>query len=212
VSEVFSGIHPGLGEAGGMCGRGMTDVRLCEPGICGSEPYIAPEVLERKQRYDPRALDVWSSAIIMIYLIFGGAIWNRAVRGEPHFDSLVKGWETWEEKRAAASDDSFVAEMDYPSMRSFDKRIQPPALRRLLVQMLHPDPNHRIPITEVINNRWMKNVECCQLESYDDPVPIDASKKNSSLASSRRVYFHNHLPILAHGTHSLGKMPGAPGY
>lgn len=45
VSEVFSGIHPGLREAGGQCGKGMKDVRLCAPGICGSMPYIAPEVV-----------------------------------------------------------------------------------------------------------------------------------------------------------------------
>lgn len=48
VSEVFSGIHPGLRSAGGKCGLDMKDVRLCSPGICGSLPYISPEVLARK--------------------------------------------------------------------------------------------------------------------------------------------------------------------
>ena len=48
VSEVFSGEHPGLREAGGECGKNMKDVRRCAPGICGSLPYIAPEVLEKK--------------------------------------------------------------------------------------------------------------------------------------------------------------------
>jgi protein-serine/threonine kinase len=45
VSEVFSGIHPGLRAAGGQCGKDMNEVRLCAPGICGSMPYIAPEVV-----------------------------------------------------------------------------------------------------------------------------------------------------------------------
>jgi protein-serine/threonine kinase len=45
VSEVFSGIHPGLRAAGGQCGKEMGEVRLCAPGICGSMPYIAPEVV-----------------------------------------------------------------------------------------------------------------------------------------------------------------------
>jgi protein-serine/threonine kinase len=45
VSEVFSGIHPGLRAAGGQCGKEMNEVRLCAPGICGSMPYIAPEVV-----------------------------------------------------------------------------------------------------------------------------------------------------------------------
>lgn len=48
VSEVFCGEHPGLRVAHGECGINMRDFRLCAPGICGSVPYIAPEVLEKK--------------------------------------------------------------------------------------------------------------------------------------------------------------------
>ena len=48
VSEVFSGEHPGLRAAKGECGKNMGKVRTCAPGICGSLPYIAPEVLEKQ--------------------------------------------------------------------------------------------------------------------------------------------------------------------
>lgn len=48
VSDVFCGEHPGLREAGGECGKNMKEFRRCAPGICGSLPYIAPEVLEKK--------------------------------------------------------------------------------------------------------------------------------------------------------------------
>ena len=48
VSEVFCGEHPGIRGARGECGVNMGDCRLCAPGICGSLPYIAPEVLEKK--------------------------------------------------------------------------------------------------------------------------------------------------------------------
>ena len=48
VSEVFCGEHPGVRNAGGECGKNMRDTRRCAPGICGSLPYIAPEVLEKK--------------------------------------------------------------------------------------------------------------------------------------------------------------------
>jgi protein-serine/threonine kinase len=51
VSEVFSGIHPGLRAAGGQCGKDMNEVRLCAPGICGSMPYIAPEVVIKSGQY-----------------------------------------------------------------------------------------------------------------------------------------------------------------
>ena len=48
VSEVFSGQHPGVRGSGGECGKDMGEVRRCKPGLCGSLPYIAPEVLEKK--------------------------------------------------------------------------------------------------------------------------------------------------------------------
>lgn len=47
VSEVFAGIHPGLRSAGGQCGKEMGQVRLCPPGMCGSPPYVAPEVIAK---------------------------------------------------------------------------------------------------------------------------------------------------------------------
>ncbi|KAJ3501306.1 hypothetical protein NM208_g16962 [Fusarium decemcellulare] len=212
VSEVFSGTHPGLREAGGQCGRNMGDIRLCSPGICGSEPYIAPEVLAKKAAYDPRALDVWSSAIIMIYLTFGGAIWSRAEQGNLHYDKLVEGWNKWYAKHPEC--DACISDTDYPKCYALDVGVTPPALRRLLLQMLNPDPNKRISIEDVINNRWMKNVECCQLESYDDPTQIiDATKKDAtSINGNKKIFCHNHLPPKAISSHSLGKMPGQAGY
>jgi protein-serine/threonine kinase len=212
VSEVFCGTHPGLREAGGQCGRNMGgEIRLCSPGICGSEPYIAPEVLAKKESYDPRALDVWSSAIVMIYLTFGGAIWSRAEPGELHYDKLVTGWNKWYAKHPES--DASISDSDYPKCYALDVGMSPPALRRLVLQMLNPEPSKRIGIDEVINNRWLKNVECCQLESYDDPaLLIDATKKDNSVHGNKKIFCHNHLPPKGTGSHSLGKMPGQAGY
>lgn len=214
VSEVFCGTHPGVRESGGQCGRNMGDLRLCSPGICGSEPYIAPEVLAKKTRYDARALDVWSSAIVMIYMTFGGGIWSRAEKSPEnmHYNKLVEGWEKWYAKHP--DPDACISESDYPKCYALDVGVSPPALRRVLLQMLNPDPNKRIGIEEVLNNRWMKNVECCQLESYEDPTQlIDATRPDATkLNGNKKIFCHNHLPPKSTGTHSLGKMPGQPGY
>ncbi|KAJ9155689.1 Kinase-like protein [Pleurostoma richardsiae] len=213
VSEVFCGIHPGLREAGGQCGINMGEIRLCAPGICGSEPYIAPEVLEKKEHYDPRALDVWGAAIVMINLIFGAPIWERAkLEKNDNYAALVKGWEKWNAKHP--DDEQVFTDTDYPNVLAFDMMVKPPALRRVLLRMLNPNPKKRCTITDVMNNRWVKNVECCQLDSYDDPAKlIDASKKHTmKVTGSKKIFCHNHLPPQNHGSHSLGKMPGQPGY
>jgi protein-serine/threonine kinase len=47
VSDVFCGDHPGMRSSGGLCGQNMGDIRCCTPGVCGSLPYIAPEVLAK---------------------------------------------------------------------------------------------------------------------------------------------------------------------
>jgi protein-serine/threonine kinase len=50
VSEVFSGVHPGERETDGQYRRDMSEtVLLCKPGICGSMPYIAPEVMAEQR-------------------------------------------------------------------------------------------------------------------------------------------------------------------
>lgn len=51
VSEVYCGEHPGARSSGGKCGQNMGEQRLCVPGICGSPPYIPPEVLSLKGKH-----------------------------------------------------------------------------------------------------------------------------------------------------------------
>ncbi|CAK7201395.1 hypothetical protein SEUCBS139899_004099 [Sporothrix eucalyptigena] len=97
ASDVFSGTHPGLRAAGGRCGHNsdMT-VRLCRPGICGSLPYISPEVLDGKVPYDPRKLDVWAAGIVLVHLFFGGSLWNEARVGQNKtYDKLLSSWGKW---------------------------------------------------------------------------------------------------------------------
>lgn len=213
VSEVFSGIHPGVREAGGECGRDMGALRLCAPGVCGSEPYIAPEVLAKDRHYDARALDVWSAAVVMINLLVGAGLWAKAQVGAPNseqYAELVKGWNKWNVKHP--DPDARMTETDYPHYMVFDTYFNPPPLRRVLLSMLNPNPDKRATIVEVLNNRWVKGIECCQLETYDDPaLLIDATKK-SCFSGTKKIYCHSHLPPKSLGTHSLGKMPGQAGY
>lgn len=215
VSEVFSGIHPGARESGGECGRQMGDVRLCNPGVCGSEPYIAPEVLAKDRKYDPRALDVWSAGIVMIALYCGSTLWEKARYDDPrsqHYTALVKSFDKWNAKHPDGN--AVITESDYPHYPIFDTFFNPPALRRVLLMMLNPNPDKRAKISDIVKHRWMKNIECCQAESYDDPhVVIDATKSSSlNTKGTRKIFCHNHLPPHIHNTHSLGKMPGQVGY
>ncbi|KAF5541348.1 HAL kinase [Fusarium phyllophilum] len=52
------------------------DVHLMS-GLCGSGPYIAPEVYT-DQEYDGRAVDVWACGVIYIAMRTGGYLWHEA--------------------------------------------------------------------------------------------------------------------------------------
>ena len=211
VSEVFSGTHPGVRESGGQCGQNMGELRLCSPGICGSEPCIPPEIIAKKDKYDPRGSDVWGTAIIMLCMCVGGYTWNRAERGtgNAHFDNHCSAYDRWMSKHPEA--EGIISENSYPRVKLLDLAVNPPALKRILLQMLNPDPTKRITIQEVLQNRFVKNIECCQLPNYDDPaLVIDATKKNGNIGN--KIFCHSHLPPKTKGTHSLGKMPGQAGY
>jgi protein-serine/threonine kinase len=145
----------------------------------------------------------------MLHIIFGGALWEKAEAGSVHsnYDALVKGWAKWEAKHPEGA---VPTETDYPHVQAFDGHIHPPALRRLMIGMLNPNPQRRLTIAEVIKNRWLKNIDCCQVDSYEDPSKvIDASKgKNCYAKSNTKVVIHSHLPQKDHKYHLI-RLPGS---
>lgn len=50
VAVVFRGPHPGLRQVYNDT-EDLDEIRKCEPGICGSLPYIAPEVLRKDSKF-----------------------------------------------------------------------------------------------------------------------------------------------------------------
>lgn len=203
VSEVFCGDHPGLKTAGGECGKNMGVVRTCAPGLCGSLPYIAPEVLTKEVEYDPRPLDVWSSAITYVTMQFGGPPWHSAKEDQPNYARFLDGWERWLTEHPDGEIKN--EEGGWPKCGSLFSNVDPPPLRRLLLKMLHPDPEKRITVREVLTGSFLKGTECCSPESYEDKVDcgFDASKGMKGLSKANVLPKHNHIPPKEHRTPAL---------
>ncbi|CAO2652198.1 Nn.00g004810.m01.CDS01 [Neocucurbitaria sp. VM-36] len=193
VAEVFSGEHPGLRASGGECGKNMGELRLSAPGICGSLPYIAPEVLEKNHSYDPRPLDIWSCAIVYLTMTFGGCPWQAAKTEFEYYARFKKGWNQWLEEHP---DGQIVDGPDgHPKCGKLFSLIEPPSIKRLILKMLHPIPSKRIMIREVLKTACIKNIGCCCPETYDDPkVCFDASKASSAKIAATKKYLHHHIP------------------
>ncbi|CAI6341159.1 unnamed protein product [Periconia digitata] len=194
VAEVYSGEHPGLRAAQGECGKNMTDVRLSAPGICGSLPYIAPEVLEKSGEYDPRPLDVWSCAIVYLTMTFGGCPWQAAKPEFEYYARFKKGWDEWLPEHPDGK--IFDGVDGHPKCGKLFSLINPPAVKRLMLKMLHPNPAMRITIREALDTHFMRNVNCCCPENYEDPkCCVDASKGTKGIkAAPTKKYLHHHIP------------------
>ncbi|KAF2184059.1 Pkinase-domain-containing protein [Zopfia rhizophila CBS 207.26] len=196
VAEVFSGEHPGLRVAGGECGKNMGEVRLSTPGICGSLPYIAPEVLAKQGNYDPRPLDVWSCAIVFLTMTFGGCPWQAAKPEFEYYARFKKGWDEWLPNHTDGQ--IFDGPDGHPKCGKLFSLINPPPIKRLLLKMLHPIPEKRITIREVISTTCIKNINCCCPDSFEDPACcIDTSKcisKRTSRMTAQKKFLHHHIP------------------
>jgi protein-serine/threonine kinase len=194
VAEVFSGEHPGLRASGGQCGKNMGAVRLSAPGICGSLPYIAPEVLAKKGPYDPRPLDVWSCAIVYITMTFGGCPWQAAKSEFEYYATFKRGWQNWLKEHPDG--DLFEGPNGYPRCGKLFNMIEGPAIRHLILRMLHPIPEKRITIRDVLNTSLIRDVDCCASESFEDSGCCVGNIRPSSAHGrlSPKKPQHHHIP------------------
>lgn len=125
---------------------GVSDVfRTCwekeahkSKGLCGSEPYIAPEEFGGDP-YDARKVDIWSSGIIYYAMLFHGVPWRQATLKDPNYAYYLENRSHFE-----------------PFMRL------PPALAHLVERVLEPDPMQRISIADLKDDVYFKSIDSCE--------------------------------------------------
>ena len=211
VSEVFSGQHPGVRASGGECGKDMGEVRRCKPGICGSLPYIAPEVLEKKGMfsvdcptasmneryplhlltragdYDPRPLDVWSCAIVFLTMTLGGSPWQSAKTDQVNYAKFKHGWDEWLKTHPEGL---IKDEPDgWPKCGPLFGKVESASLRRLILKMLHPQPELRIGIHDALTTPTVRAIECCcSAERPEDSSGASTPNASTTAAAGAKSY------------------------
>jgi serine/threonine protein kinase len=109
---------------------------------CGTEGYVAPEILEHRPAYDIPC-DIWSLGVV-IYIVLGG---YRPFRGE--------GDEVMRQIRYG----------DYKFHKRYWSHVSNDA-KTLITQMLTVDPEKRITAAAALNSDWIKAQESA-LETID---------------------------------------------
>ncbi|KAH7884040.1 Pkinase-domain-containing protein [Phlebopus sp. FC_14] len=134
-------------------------------GLCGSEPYIAPEQFLGKP-YDARLVDIWACGIVYYCLHFQEMPWRVAQMT----DTLYAAYAT---ACAAPPKEKDV----YPITVN---NLSPRACRSLIRKMLEPDPKRRAAIEEVMEHPWVKGIEVCHAAAKPVHVHVYAMQQASA--------------------------------
>ncbi|MCO5593780.1 hypothetical protein L7F22_047797 [Adiantum nelumboides] len=129
---------------------GVSDVfRMCweksthySKGLCGSEPYIAPEQFEHKE-YDARLVDVWAAAVVFYCMQFQELPWRVAKMSDPTFKE-------------------FVHQYHGSNAPSPLNNLSPRECRPLLKKMLCPDPKGRYMTEDILKDPWFQSISVCE--------------------------------------------------
>ncbi|KAJ1664742.1 serine/threonine protein kinase [Coemansia sp. RSA 1813] len=131
-------------------------------GICGSDPYIAPEVFVPRAQYDPRKVDIWALGIIYLAMVSGHFPWEVAKAQDPNYSLYLKYHgrviDHWLPKTKPAN--------------------------AVIKSMLEIDPTDRPTIDAVMKDPWVAGLHERYGHSSTTAVSGMTLSKTSTLASS----------------------------
>ncbi|KAL7285915.1 hypothetical protein ACG7TL_001026 [Trametes sanguinea] len=147
-------------------------------GLCGSEPYIAPEQFlgKRKQTdlplppnspnhsgsglvaYDARLVDIWACGIVYYCLHFQELPWTVAQPSDQLFAAYVAACNTPSQSACP------------PTINNLSPRACRPVIRK----MLEPNPKLRSLIDDIIKHPWVQGIEVCHTVQKPSHVHVNA--------------------------------------
>lgn len=131
-------------------------------GLCGSEPYIAPEQFHNKP-YDARLVDIWAVGVVYYCLLFQELPWRVAQTSDPLFAAYATACTAapFSAPPAGAPAPSGRDTGPGPTFPTTINNISPRSARPLLRRILEPNPKLRCTIEEVIAHAWLETIEIC---------------------------------------------------
>ncbi|KAI0042214.1 Pkinase-domain-containing protein [Auriscalpium vulgare] len=132
-------------------------------GLCGSEPYIAPEQFLGKP-YDARLVDIWAVGVVYYCLHFSELPWRVAQGTDNLYAAYV----------AACANPKETASP--PTISN----LAPRQCRSLIRRMLEPDPKSRALIEECMAHSWVQGIEVC----HEVPSPSHVHVHAASFAQN----------------------------
>jgi serine/threonine protein kinase len=134
-----------------------------QKGCFGSEPYMAPEQFIPHKQYDPRLVDTFAVGIIYVTMALGHYPWKSPVKEkDPDYAEFVDSLKVVIPYNAETKQQEIIS----GEYEQFEEMTHVNAEMKLLrkkclYRMLHPNPNKRVLVKDVLNSNWMKRTHCC---------------------------------------------------
>ncbi|KAJ2289293.1 serine/threonine protein kinase [Coemansia sp. RSA 353] len=115
-------------------------------GVCGSDPYIAPEVLMSRRQipYFAQVADIWSVGIMYMCMTLLKFPWRIAdTEVDRCYGSYIREWPRGRDK--------LIAQL--PQLRDDGNEV--------IKGMVYPDIKGRLTMDQVMESKWIKNIDVC---------------------------------------------------
>lgn len=135
-------------------------------------------------------------------MTFGGSPWGQATDSDDRYARFKKGWDAFFEKNP---DGAITPETGFPVLGPLFSAdlLGTAALKKIMINMLHPMPAQRITIQEVMNSPYIRGIECCTPEHCDDN-PTSPGTEHAKCAprkfTKQILRKHSHIPPKEHKT------------
>lgn len=118
---------------------------------------------------------MWSCAIVYLTMTLQGSPWSSARPGDPAYKRYTDAWATWLAKHpdGRIHEGAGGAPMAGPIFSP--ECLGSPAIKRLVLKMLDPDPARRITVRDALNTSYVKGIECCTPEQCDDDSDAEST-------------------------------------
>ncbi|KAJ3026423.1 serine/threonine-protein kinase HAL4/sat4 [Rhizophlyctis rosea] len=211
-------------------------------GICGSEPYIAPEGWAGGEYEGPK-VDMWACGVIYYIMLYKSIPWRSSRGGDVHYGDYLKrrrgvvfggggrsGEGTGSQPVSPALQPTTIAtpvtpmtpltlpsasislstpllpqpppQTEYHGYPPFDR--QPPGPRRILYNLLDPNPATRWTAQQVLNDPWFKTVEFCRVKKDGAPAGVTLPLGGGGEVKYQVVSHKHHAPVLSAARRRMG--------
>ncbi|KAL7750598.1 hypothetical protein RI367_003940 [Sorochytrium milnesiophthora] len=111
-------------------------------GVCGSDPYIAPEEWDEngQHEYEPDKVDVWACGVIFFVMKHSTIPWKLAAPSDPHYKHFLT---------------NRLGRFDYID------RLPDLEQRKTINSILEPNPTTRPTVDQIMDSAWVKGVKAC---------------------------------------------------